>query len=76
MTFSDEERAELIAALSRTAEMVGLLLDAVRTKNRNDWSSETTTSTMIRGYSEWPASSIAATCTAFLEATADERSPP
>ena len=28
MTFTDEERAELIAALSRTAEMVGLLLDA------------------------------------------------
>ena len=29
MSFSDEERAELIAALSRTAEMVGLLLDAL-----------------------------------------------
>jgi hypothetical protein len=29
MTFSSEERAELIAALSRTAEMVGLLLDAL-----------------------------------------------
>jgi hypothetical protein len=29
VSFSDEERAELIAALSRTAEMVGLLLDAL-----------------------------------------------
>ena len=29
MSFSDEERAELIAALSRTAELVGLLLDAL-----------------------------------------------
>ena len=29
MSFSDEERAELIAALSRTADMVGLLLDAL-----------------------------------------------
>ena len=29
MSFSEEERAELIAALSRTAEMVGLLLDAL-----------------------------------------------
>ena len=29
VNFSDEERAELIAALSRTAEMVGLLLDAL-----------------------------------------------
>ena len=29
MSFSDEERAELLAALSRTAEMVGLLLDAL-----------------------------------------------
>jgi hypothetical protein len=29
VTFSDEERPELIAALSRTAEMVGLLLDAL-----------------------------------------------
>jgi hypothetical protein len=29
MSFSDDERAELIAALSRTAEMVGLLLDAL-----------------------------------------------
>jgi hypothetical protein len=29
VTFADEERAELIAALSRTAEMVGLLLDAL-----------------------------------------------
>ena len=29
MSFNDEERAELIAALSRTAEMVGLLLDAL-----------------------------------------------
>ena len=27
MTFSPDERAELIAALRRTAEMVGLLLD-------------------------------------------------
>ena len=29
MTFTDEERAELIAALSRTAEMVADLLDAL-----------------------------------------------
>ena len=29
MNFSPEERAELIAALSRTAEMVGLPLDAL-----------------------------------------------
>jgi hypothetical protein len=29
VSFSDEERAELIVALSRTAEMVGLLLDAL-----------------------------------------------
>ena len=29
MSFTDEERAELVAALSRTAEMVGLLLDAL-----------------------------------------------
>jgi len=29
VSFSDEERAELIAALSRTAQMVGLLLDAL-----------------------------------------------
>ena len=29
MSFTDEERAELIAALSRTAEMVGLLLHAL-----------------------------------------------
>ena len=29
MSFSDEERAELLAALSRTADMVGLLLDAL-----------------------------------------------
>ena len=29
MSFSDEERIELIAALSRTAEMVGLSLDAL-----------------------------------------------
>jgi hypothetical protein len=29
VAFTDEERAELIAALSRTAEMVGLLLDAL-----------------------------------------------
>ena len=29
MSFTDEERAELIAALSRTAEMVGPLLDAL-----------------------------------------------
>jgi hypothetical protein len=29
MTFSTEERAELIGALSRTADMVGLLLDAL-----------------------------------------------
>jgi hypothetical protein len=29
MNFSPEERAELIAALGRTAEMVGLLLDAL-----------------------------------------------
>jgi hypothetical protein len=29
VTVSDEERAELITALSRTAEMVGLLLDAL-----------------------------------------------
>jgi hypothetical protein len=45
-----------------------------RTKNRNDWSSETTISTMSRAYSEWPASSIAATCTAFLVATRCTRS--
>ena len=29
MSFNDEERAELIAALSHTTEMVGLLLDAL-----------------------------------------------
>ena len=29
MSFSDEERVDLIAALSRTAEMVGLLLDVL-----------------------------------------------
>ena len=29
MTFSDDERAELIAARSRTADMVGLLLDGL-----------------------------------------------
>ena len=29
MSFSDEERAELIAALSRTADMVAALLDAL-----------------------------------------------
>jgi hypothetical protein len=29
VSFSDEERAELLAALSRTADMVGLLLDAL-----------------------------------------------
>ena len=29
MSVSDEERAELIAALSRNADMVGLLLDAL-----------------------------------------------
>ena len=29
MSVTDEERAELIAALSRTAEMVGLLLDVL-----------------------------------------------
>lgn len=29
MTFTDEERAELIAALSRTADMVAGLLDAL-----------------------------------------------
>ena len=29
MSFSDEERAELIGALSRTADMVGGLLDAL-----------------------------------------------
>ena len=29
MTFSTEERAELIGALGRTTEMVGLLLDAL-----------------------------------------------
>jgi len=31
VSFSDEERAELIAALTKTAEMVGLLLDALDT---------------------------------------------
>jgi hypothetical protein len=29
VAFPDEERADLIAALSRTAEMVGMLLDAL-----------------------------------------------
>ena len=29
-----------------------------RTKNRSEWSSETTTDTMSRAYSEWPATSI------------------
>jgi hypothetical protein len=29
VAFPDEERADLIAALSRTAEMMGLLLDAL-----------------------------------------------
>ena len=29
MSFTEEERADLIAALSKTVEMVGLLLDAL-----------------------------------------------
>jgi hypothetical protein len=40
-------------------------------QERNDWSSETTISTMSRAYSEWPAGSIATIYTVFLVATVD-----
>ena len=40
-----------------------------RTKNWSEWSTETTTDTMSRAYSEWRATSIVTRCTVFLVAT-------